>query len=53
MNLLLTMKEDITANQENIFKVLVFSSYILEKIKYLRFLFSNYISEEIQSFEKR
>ena len=41
------MKEDITANQENIFKVLVFSLYISEKIKYLRFLLPNYISEEI------
>ena len=34
------------------FKVLAFSSYTLEKIKYLRFLLSNYISEKFKVWKK-
>ena len=46
------MKEDVRANQENYFKVLTFLAYTLEKLRYLRFLHSNYIREKIQSFKK-
>ena len=40
LNLLPTMKKDVTANQENLLEVLAFS-YALERIKYLIFLLSN------------
>ena len=34
-------------------KLFAFSSYTLEKLRYLRFLLSNYIPAKIQSFKKR
>ena len=46
------MKVDVTPNQGNFFKVLAFSSYNLEKLRYLRFLLSNYRPEKIQSFKQ-
>ena len=46
MNLISTMKEDVTANQGNFFKVRAFSWYTLEKSKHLRFLLSNYVPEK-------
>ena len=48
--MLLTMKENVTANQEKIFKVLAFSSYALEKLKYLKFLLSNTKFKKIVAF---
>ena len=48
--LLLTMKENVTANQENVFKVLAFSSYALEKLKCLKFLLSNSKFKKIVAF---
>ena len=44
------MKENVTANQENVFKVLAFSSYALEKLKCLKFLLSNSKFKKIVAF---
>ena len=45
LNLLPTMKEDITVNQENFSKILAFSTCNMEILKYSRFLLTNYIPE--------
>ena len=43
-------KEDVTAIQEK--KLLAFSSYILGKLKFVRFFLSNYVPEKTQVSKK-
>ena len=52
LNLLRTMKDDDIANDKSFFKVLVFSSYTLEKLTYLRFLFSYIYSKKFKVLKK-